>query len=132
MTGRCFAVLGAPRRAEPLLREALDSGHIRLRPWAVYTAWRAAAYLDAGDVERACTMAGQALLTAVRVGSVRAAQQVMALHPRLRPLRALPAVREYTELVRAATPYLPAGPMPGTPTRDGQPGADPLAISGCG
>ncbi|MDT4985933.1 MAG: hypothetical protein QOI74_27, partial [Micromonosporaceae bacterium] len=36
MTGRCYAALGRPRLAEPLLRAALDDPRIRLRGWALY------------------------------------------------------------------------------------------------
>jgi hypothetical protein len=72
----------------------------------------ATATLDAGDVERACAVAGQALLAAVRVGSVRALRQVAALHPRLRAVRDVPAVGEYAQLWRAAGPYLPDRALP--------------------
>ena len=132
MAGRCYAVLGAPRTAEPLLRNGLDSGRIRLRPWALYSAWRAAAYLDTGEVEQACAVAGQALLTAVRVGSVRAADQVVALHPRLYRLRMLPAVRDYAELLRATRPYLPSAAASGQRGHNAPTGADHRASSGCG
>jgi hypothetical protein len=109
MTGRCFAALGQPRRAEPLLRAGLDSGRIRLRSWALYAAWLAHAQLDAGEVEPACALADAALLTTVRVGSVRARRQLAALHPRLRRLRAEPAVRAYAERLHDVRRYLPEG-----------------------
>jgi transcriptional regulator with XRE-family HTH domain len=108
MTGRCFAALGRPRIAEPLLRAALDDDRIRLRARAVYAAWLAAVHLRAGEVEQACAGAEVALLTAVRVGSVRALHQVTALHPGLRRRRDVPAVRRYRDAYRAAKPYLPA------------------------
>jgi tetratricopeptide (TPR) repeat protein len=109
MTGRCYAALGRPRVAEPLLRAALADRRIRLRAWALYASWLAAAQLDTGEVEGACVTARAALLTTVRVGSVRALRQLTALHPRLRPLRAVPAVRGYADLYRSARPYLPTG-----------------------
>jgi hypothetical protein len=109
MAGRCFAVLGRPRLAEPLLRAALDGGRIRLRSWALYAAWLAHTQLDAGAVEPACVLADRALLTTVRVGSVRALRQLAALHPRLRRLRGEPAVRAYAERLRDARRYLPGG-----------------------
>jgi hypothetical protein len=119
MTGRCYAVLGRPRLAEPLLRAALDDRRIRLRPWALYAAWLAAVHLDSGQVEEAAGTARAALLTAVRVGSVRALRQVTALHPRLRGHRGVPAVREYAEFYRAARPYLPRSIRPGAAARAG-------------
>jgi transcriptional regulator with XRE-family HTH domain len=119
MTGRCYAVLGRPRLAEPLLRAALDDRRIRLRPWALYAAWLAAVHLDSGQVEEAAGTARAALLTAVRVGSVRALRQVTALHSRLRGHPTVPAVREYAEFYQAARPYLPRSPRPGAAARAG-------------
>jgi tetratricopeptide (TPR) repeat protein len=119
MTGRCYAALGRPRLAEPLLRAALDDRRIRLRPWALYAAWLAAVHLDSGQVEQAAGTAQAALLTAVRVGSVRALRQVTALHPRLRGHPTVPAVREYAEFYQAARPYLPRSTRPGAAARAG-------------
>ncbi|NJC69750.1 helix-turn-helix transcriptional regulator [Planosporangium thailandense] len=110
MAGRCYAAAGRPRLAEPLLRAALADRRIRLRAWALYAGWLAGVQLDTGEVDGACATARAALLETVRVGSVRAARQLTALHPRLRPLRAVPAVREYAELYRSAARYLPAAP----------------------
>jgi hypothetical protein len=119
MTGRCYAALGRPRVAEPLLRAALADARIRLRARALYAGWLAAAQLDTGEVEQACATARTALLTTVRVGSVRALRQLTALHPRLRPLRAVPAVRGYADLYRSAVRYLPTGPGGAAATRAG-------------
>jgi hypothetical protein len=135
MTGRCYAALGRPRLAEPLLRTALADPRIRLRARALYAGWLAAAYLDAGDVERACASAGGALLTAVRVGSVRALNQVTVLHPRLRGLRTVPAVRDYAAFYRSARAHLPRSPGAdaGSPGADaGSPGGEATARAGCG
>jgi hypothetical protein len=107
MAGRCYAALGRPRLAAPLLWQGLDGG-LRLRPWALYAGWLAAAELSLGRVDAACDLAGRALLTAVRVGSVRARGRVAALHPRLAPLAGRPEVRRYAGLLRAVRPYLPA------------------------
>jgi tetratricopeptide (TPR) repeat protein len=121
MTGRCYAALGRPRLAEPLLRAALDDRRIRLRGWALYAGWLAAAQLDAGEVERACATARAALVSTVRTGSVRSMRQVTALHPRLRRLRGVPAVRDYADLFGAARPYMPRAapelPSPGVGPR---------------
>ncbi|GII22034.1 helix-turn-helix domain-containing protein [Planosporangium mesophilum] len=109
MTGRCYAAVGRPRLAEPLLRAALADGRIRLRAWALYAAWLAGSQLDTGEVEEACATVRAALIVTVRVGSVRALCRITALHPRLRELGSVPAVRDYVELYRTAVPYLPRG-----------------------
>jgi transcriptional regulator with XRE-family HTH domain len=148
MTGRCYAVLGRHRLAEPLLRPSLcppagtghghddasgwprgPAGHpaIRPRPWALYAAWLARVYLDAGEVEEACTFASRALLASVRLGSVRAWRCVAALHPRLWMIRHLPPVGEYIGLVHAAGPYLPDR----APVRQPGPGGSDLGVR-CG
>src|SRR5439155_1336636 len=82
-----YAALGRPRRAEPLLRAGLTAGaRGRARPWALYAAWLATAYLDAGEIDEGCAVAGQALLGAIRTGSARAWRPLAGLEPRLRPV----------------------------------------------
>ncbi|WP_416903140.1 transcriptional regulator [Micromonospora echinospora] len=105
MTGRTLAVLGRPLRAEPLLRAGCRPGQPRAT--AVYGGWLARAYLDLGEVEQACAVAGEALLAAVRAGSVRATGQLAEVGRRLAAQRAEPAVRRHAALVTAARPYLP-------------------------
>ncbi|MFE0592374.1 transcriptional regulator [Micromonospora echinospora] len=105
MTGRTLAVLGRPLRAEPLLRGGCRPGQPRAT--AVYGGWLARAYLDLGEVEQACAVAGEALLAAVRAGSVRAAGHLAEVGRRLAAQRAEPAVRRHAALVTAARPYLP-------------------------
>ncbi|GIJ68665.1 helix-turn-helix transcriptional regulator [Virgisporangium ochraceum] len=82
LSGRCFAVLRRPGLAVPLLSDAL-AGIRGPRAVAVYTSWLAEAYLDAGVPERAAELAEEALVAAVRSGSVRAATRARALHARL-------------------------------------------------
>ncbi|MFI6231820.1 transcriptional regulator [Micromonospora echinospora] len=105
MTGRTLTVLGRPLRAEPLLRAGCRPGQPRAT--AVYGGWLAHAYLDLGEVEQSCAVAGEALLAAVRAGSVRAAGQLAEVGRRLAAQRAEPAVRRHAALVTAARPYLP-------------------------
>ncbi|XTZ14202.1 helix-turn-helix domain-containing protein [Micromonospora echinospora] len=105
MTGRTLAVLGRPLRAEPLLRAGCRPGQPRAT--AVYGGWLARAYLDLGEVEQACAVAGEALLAAVRSGSVRAAGHLAEVRRRLAAQPAEPAVRRHAALVTAARPYLP-------------------------
>jgi transcriptional regulator with XRE-family HTH domain len=119
MTGRCYAVLRRPRIAEPLLSRCLAGGRLAGRPAALYSCWLAATLLDAGEPDRAGEVAGQALLGAVRLGSMRALRQVAALGPRLEAAGGA-ATRRYRELAHAVAPYLPnrqpldAGPAPPT------------------
>ncbi|MGC9667306.1 transcriptional regulator [Planosporangium sp. 12N6] len=131
MTGRCYAAAGRPRTAEPLLRTALADRRIRLRAGALYAGWLAAVQLDTGEVEAACATARAALLTTVRVGSVRALRQLTSLHPRLRAARSVPAVREYAELYRSAVAYLPDRAVAHLPDRATASGGAASARSGC-
>jgi hypothetical protein len=105
MTGRTLAVLGRPLRAESLLRAGCRPGQPRTT--AVYGAWLARVYLDLGEVEQACAVAGEALLAAVRAGSTRAVGPLAEVGRRLAAHRAEPAVREHAALVTAVGPYLP-------------------------
>jgi len=111
MTGRCYATLGRPRLARPLLVAALDVPTVRFRARALTAAALARAHVDAGDLDAACAVAADALLSCVRSGSVRATRQVRAIEPLLRAAAgSSPAVREYAEFVASALPYLPAEP----------------------
>ncbi|MCW6008527.1 transcriptional regulator, partial [Micromonospora sp. CPCC 205371] len=106
LTGRCLAALGRPLRAEPLLTAAVTSA-TGPRSAAVCGAWLARACLDLGEVERACEVAGGALLDAIRSGSVRAAAEVDRIRVPLAAHRHLPEAHEYTEFVAVCRPYLP-------------------------
>ncbi|HET8682531.1 MAG TPA: helix-turn-helix transcriptional regulator [Micromonosporaceae bacterium] len=115
MSGRCFAALGRPLRAEPLLRPRLAA---RLGPVppvpplpprtaAIDGGWLAQAYLDAGEAAQACTTAAEALVAAVRAGSARAAARALAAGTRLARLRDVPPAQEYADLLALARPLLP-------------------------
>ncbi|GAB2940808.1 hypothetical protein GCM10027280_31670 [Micromonospora polyrhachis] len=106
MTGRCLAALRRPLRAEPLLAQARHQVAPG-RSSAVYGAWLARTYLRLGEVEQACVIADAALLDAIRVGSVRAATELVRVRRQLAPHRDEPAVRQHTALVAAAHSYLP-------------------------
>jgi hypothetical protein len=104
LSGRCFAVLHRPRLAVPLLSGALS--RIRApRAVAVYTSWLAEAHLDAGAPERAAELASEALVAAVRSGSVRAATRARALHARLVAGPRAP-VEEYLRVAADGLSYL--------------------------
>jgi transcriptional regulator with XRE-family HTH domain len=105
-TGRCHVLLGQSRRAVPLLRDGLTQAGGRPRAAALYAGWLARAHLDVGDVEAAGAAAGLALVEAVRLGSPRAARQVLGLRSRLR-------TTGYPRLLAAARPYLPVAPAGG-------------------
>ncbi|MEJ3743693.1 helix-turn-helix domain-containing protein [Actinomycetes bacterium KLBMP 9797] len=107
MTGRCLAALGRPLRAEPLLSAAVV-GATGPRTAALYGAWLARACLDLGEIERACDVAGAALLDAVRAGSTRAAAEVDALRIRLTGHDDALEARDFAELAAECRPYLPA------------------------
>jgi hypothetical protein len=105
MTGRCYAALGRPRLAIPLLTHGL--AHIRQpRAASIYRSWLAVAHLDAGNADQSAQAAGAALLDAVRAGSVRAAARARAVHARLLAAAHGPSVTEYTRLAGDALDYL--------------------------
>ncbi|MGW4497574.1 hypothetical protein ACWENR_02990, partial [Micromonospora sp. NPDC004336] len=112
MTGRTLVALGRPRPAEAPLHAVRQRG--RPRTSAIYGGWLARCYLQLGEVERACAVAGEALLDAVRAGSPRALGHLAEVRRRLAGHGDQPAVRRYRELVAAAGPYLPR-PGPSRP-----------------
>jgi hypothetical protein len=106
LAGRCFAALGRPLRAEPLLRNRMTA-RTGPRTMALDGCWLAEAYLAAGEAEQACAIAGSALLAAVRSGSSRAAARALAQHDRLIGSGAAAPARAYAALVAAVQGYLP-------------------------
>lgn len=114
MTGRTLVALGRPRPAEAPLHAVRQPG--RPRTSAIYGGWLARGYLQLGEVERACAVAGEALLDAVRAGSPRALGHLAEVRRRLAGHGDEPAVRRYRALVATAGPYLP---RPGSPPGPG-------------
>jgi transcriptional regulator with XRE-family HTH domain len=112
MVGRSYAALGRHRLARPLLAAALDAGSVRFRARAIIAAALVRAHADAGDLDAACALAGDALLTCVRAGSVRATRQVRAVEPHLRAAAhgagQPAAMKDYAELAASLRAYLPA------------------------
>jgi hypothetical protein len=108
MSARCFTALGRPLRAEPVLRTRLGKP-VGPRTRALDGGWLAQAYLDAGELDHACAVAGLAVLAAVRSGSVRAATRALAPRTRLLGSGGGSPARDYAALVRAVRPYLPGG-----------------------
>jgi hypothetical protein len=105
MTGRCLSILGRPLRAVQLLAEPRTATGPRTA--ALYGAWLARSYVELGEVEQACRVAGRALSAAVSAGSVRAAEAVRRLRPLLLRHRGVPAVREYEQQAEQAAIHLP-------------------------
>ncbi|MEW2591711.1 helix-turn-helix transcriptional regulator [Micromonospora aurantiaca] len=108
MTGRTLVALGRPAAAVPLLTPVVVAPG-RPRRSAVYGGWLARGHLGLGAVPEACTVAGEALLDAVRSGSARAVGQLTAFRRGLAHAPPAPAIRGYARLVTAARPYLPSG-----------------------
>lgn len=103
MTGRCWSELHRPDRAVPALTIALsgfDDTHARDK--ALYSTWLASALLDAGEIERAAIVLGQAADLAAGVASVRPGRRIATVARRLAPHRSLPAVAELLD--RLPTP----------------------------
>jgi tetratricopeptide (TPR) repeat protein len=84
MTGRCFAELGRPARAVPVLEDALARyDDIHSRDKALYITWLARALLDADEPERAAAVTEHALDLASGVGSVRPGKRIRDVLQRL-------------------------------------------------
>ncbi|MEU9510878.1 transcriptional regulator [Micromonospora sp. NPDC048170] len=113
MTGRTLVALGRPLPAEAPLHAVRRRSP---RTSAIYGGWLARGYLQLGEVEHACAVAGEALLDAVRAGSPRAMGQLTEVRRRLAGHDDVPAVRRYRALAAAATPYLPRSWPPPGPT----------------
>lgn len=101
MTGRCWAELGRPLRAVPILEQALagfDDAHARDK--ALYMTWLASAYVSAGEVEQAAATATRVLTLSEGVASVRPRQKLAPVLDKLAHHRALPEVADVLELAR--------------------------------
>jgi tetratricopeptide (TPR) repeat protein len=101
MTGRCWAELGRPLRAVPVLEQALagfDDAHARDK--ALYMTWLASAYMSAGEVEQAAVTATRVLTLSAGVASVRPRQRLAPVLDQLARHRALPEVSDVLELAR--------------------------------
>ncbi|MEV0154645.1 helix-turn-helix domain-containing protein [Micromonospora sp. NPDC050686] len=124
MTGRTLVALGRSGAGVPLLHAARWAG--RPRAAAVYGAWLARGHLQLGELERACAVAGAALLDAVRAGSPRAVGELAEVRRRLAQRADAPAVRRHGALVAAARPWLPRrAPVTGRPGPGGRRGGPP-------
>lgn len=95
MAGRCWAELGRPMRAVPLLESALAGfDNTQARDKALYLTWLAGAYLDASEVEQAAVVTLRALELSTDVASVRLRPRIDILLRRLQPYRALSSVTD--------------------------------------
>ncbi|NBE85092.1 helix-turn-helix domain-containing protein [Micromonospora rubida] len=117
MTGRCWSVLHRPVRAIPVLDRALAGfDDTCVRDKALYLSWLADAYLDANEVEQACSTAALAVRLAGDIGSIRPGQRLDAVVARLDPYAHLPCVIELRELATEVSkrPPLTGPATPGT------------------
>lgn len=95
ISGRCWTQLRRPLRAVPALESALttyDDSHGRDK--ALYSAWLADAYIDAGEPEQAADVTGRAVNLASGVASVRPNQRIAEVVARLEQHASIPAVQE--------------------------------------
>ena len=101
MTGRCWTELRRPLRAVPVLEQALagfDNTHARDK--ALYLCWLADAYLSAGEIEQAATIAAQIIDLSTDVASVRPRQRLAPILRTLATHTNLPNVRDVLEAAR--------------------------------
>ena len=102
MTGRCWAELGRPLRAVPVLESALsryDDTHARDK--SLYLSWLADSYLTSGEVEQAANVTGRVFELMAGVASVRPRERTASIIEKLSAYRDLPAVAEVLEMARA-------------------------------
>jgi tetratricopeptide (TPR) repeat protein len=102
MTGRCWTELRRPLRAVPVLQDVLtryDDSHARDK--ALYLSWLADAYLAAGEIEEAATVAGRCLDLSGGVASVRPRQRLAPVLRRMSAHKSLQAVAELMERAAA-------------------------------
>ena len=109
ISGRCWAELGEPATAAPLLESVLERlPEVQARNIAVYSTWLAGTYLDAGQVEQAVIVLDRALDLAAEVASVRPTRRVALVARRLDAYRANPAVGDLLDRVAATTARPPS------------------------
>ena len=120
LAGRCYVALGRPRMGRPLLADALRE-LVRPREQSICGAWLAMATADVGKLDSACDITENALVAAVRSGSVRAARLVRVVDARLRRAPEHPAVRGFAARSETACAYL-ADIRPATPSGAGASG----------
>ncbi len=98
MAGRCYVEVGQPDRAIALLSGVLERYDERqARESALYTSWYAEAHVQAGDIEHAAALADRTLELSSSTSSSRGDDRVTLLAQRLRPYRAVGAVREFLD-----------------------------------
>lgn len=86
MSGRCWAELGRPVRAAPMLENALMAyPDTHARDKSLYLTWLSSAYIDGRELERAAVVATRALELATDVGSARPRQRIGQLMVRFEP-----------------------------------------------
>jgi len=100
MTGRCWAQLGQPQRAIPVLERILSGFPDAYgRDKALYLTWLAEAYRDAGEVDQAASTLKVAHTLSAPVASVRPRQRIAEVASTLAAHRSVPAVAELLTLV---------------------------------
>ena len=108
---RCHQLLGestaALRTYEQVLAHCPPEGRLDEGLWR---ADLALAYLDDGEPQRAAEIGLSAVRVATATSSARALRAVGRLLPRLRRVRTLPAVPEFTDAYRAALGAVTIGP----------------------
>lgn len=104
ISGRCWAELGQPETAAPLLESVLQKvPRVQIRNIAVYSTWLAGTYLDAGQVEQAAGVLHAALDSAADIASVRPARRVALVARRLDAYRSIPTVADLLDRVSTTT-----------------------------
>ena len=103
MAGRCYTELHQPKRAEPLLRNAIEHYNDSLvRENSLYLSWLAEDYILLGDIDHAAEIATRVLNLAIRTNSVRTDDRLRHLAKLLRRYNSVQSAAEFLDLYRGS------------------------------
>ncbi|WP_308191834.1 hypothetical protein [Kitasatospora humi] len=100
-TGNALGQLGDAAAAEPLIEEALRAeASANQRGRAFHSYWLARTQLQRGEVELACSTAGDALGLAIEVGSPRVVAHLREFRHLLKPYRSTQSAAELSARIQ--------------------------------
>lgn len=101
MAGRCYTELHQPRRAEPLLRQAIEHyDQALIRENSLYLSWLAEDYVQLNEIAHAAEVAKHVALLAGRADSARTNTRLRHLTDLLRQHKSVPEVADFLNLYR--------------------------------
>jgi hypothetical protein len=104
MAGRCYTELRNPRRAEPLLSNAIARyNQSSVRENSLYLSWLAEDYIQLGEIEHAAVIATQMAGLAARTNSARTDSRLRYIANQLTPHRGTASAYEFFDAYESAT-----------------------------